>query len=253
MPPARRPLFPVAGLVLTLLAGCSGDGGQRLAGDRVTVEEAAVLADVLLHNHEQGGADFVVTAPYGEGTVLTLTGEVDFAGAAGRAQAVTTYGGERPDDTRTLFFTADEVWFGDIPGLPAALATVGLPEAAYVRRPLATGADSPLTDVLLRLLLNLSAEEADDPGAFRGEAYAWQGDRSIDGELTAVYASDSGWSVAVDRSSDLLVQFTTRLPGQESDVTVSLADHGPREITVPAPEETVDGTAHPEVAATVGL
>ncbi|MGK5115643.1 MULTISPECIES: hypothetical protein [unclassified Geodermatophilus] len=253
MPPHRRPLLPAVGVVLALLTGCSGADDQRVTGDPVTVEEAGVLADLLLRNHEQGGADFVVTAPYGESTVLTLTGEVDFSGSVGRAQAVTTHGDARPEDTRTLFFTTGEVWFGDVPGLTDALAAAGLPEAAYVRRPLATSEESPLTDVLLRLVLNLSAAEADDPGVFRSEDYTWQGDRSIDGELTAVYASESGWSVAVDSSTDLLVQFATRLPEQEHDVTVTLSDHGPREITVPAAEQTVDGTAYPEVAATVGL
>jgi hypothetical protein len=171
----------------------------------------------------------------------------------GRAQVVTTYGDGRPDDTRTLFFTAGELWFGDVPGLPAALAAVGLPEASYVRRPLSLGEPAPLTDVLVRMVLNLAAEEADDPGAFGAEGYSWQGDRSVDGELTAVYAADSGWSVAVDNSSDLLVQFQAPLPDQGYDVTVTLSDHGPREIALPADEEAVDGAAHPEVAATVGL
>ena len=36
-------------------------------------------------------------------------------------------------------------------------------------------------------------------------------------------------------------------------MTVSLADHGPRDITPPAAEETVDGAAHPELLAAVGL
>ncbi|MGY1660210.1 hypothetical protein ACI78Q_03210 [Geodermatophilus sp. SYSU D00705] len=253
MPPRRRPLLPALGLVLALLTGCSGGDEERQTGDPVTAAEADVLAQLLARNQDEGGADVVVTAPYGEDTVLTLTGEVDLAGRVGRAQAVTTYGDGRPDDTRTLFFTPEAVWFGDVPGLAATLAAAGLPEASYVRRPLATGDESPLTDVLVRLVLNLSAEEPDDPGAFRGTDYTWQGERSVDGDLTAVYASESGWSVAVDSSSDLLVQFLTRLPGQEHDVTVTLSDHGPRQIAVPAEEETVDGAAHPEVSAAVGL
>jgi hypothetical protein len=253
MPPRRRPLLPGLALVLALFTGCSGGDEERQTGDPVTAAETDVLAQLLARNQEEGGADVVVTAPYGEDTVLTLTGEVDFAGQVGRAQAVTTYGDGRPDDTRTLFFTPDAIWFGDVPGLGAALAAAGLPEASYVRRPLAAGEESPLTDVLVRLVLNLSAEEADDPGAFRGADYTWQGERSVDGDLTAVYASESGWSVAVDSSSDLLVQFLTRLPGQDHDVTVTLSDHGPREIALPVAEETVDGAAHPEISATVGL
>jgi hypothetical protein len=252
MPARRRPLLPALGLALTLLAGCSG-AEERAEGAPVTEEEAGLLAQLLADNHERGGADFVVTAPYDEGTVLTLTGEVDLTGGAGRAQAVTSYGDGRPDDTRTLFFTADELWFGEVPGLAGALGAAGLPEASYVRRPVESGEQAPLVDVLTQVVLNLSAEEPDDAGDFRGAGYTWEGDRSIDGELAQLYASEAGWSVAVDRSTDLLVQYRTPLPGEEFEVTVTLSDHGPREITLPAEGESVDGAAYPEVAATVGL
>ena len=252
MPAPRRPLLPALGLTLALLAGCAGTD-ERAEGAPVTEEEAGVLARLVADNHERGGADFVVTAPYGADTVLTLTGEVDLAGGAGRAQAVTSYGDERPDDIRTLFFTADELWFGEVPGLAAALGAEGLPEASYVRRPVELGEQAPLVDVLTRVVLNLSAEEADDADAFRGAGYTWEGDRSIDGELAQLYASEAGWSVAVDRSTDLLVQYRSLLPGQEFEVTVTLADHGPREIALPAEAESVDGEEHPDVAATVGL
>jgi hypothetical protein len=252
VPARRRPLLPTLGLTLTLLAGCSGTD-ERAEGAPVTEEEADLLAQLLADNHELGGADFVVTAPYGSDTVLTLTGEVDLADGAGRAQAVTSYGDGRPDDTRTLFFTADELWFGEVPGLAAGLRAAGLPEASYVHRPVELGEQAPLVDVLTQVVLNLSAEQPDDAGDFRGAGYTWEGDRSIDGELTRLYASQAGWSVAVDRSTDLLVQYRTPLPGAEFEVTVTLSDHGPREITLPAEGESVDGAAHPEVAATVGL
>ncbi len=252
MPARRRPLLPALGVTLVLLAGCAG-ADERAEGTPVTEEEAELLAGLLADNHERGGADVVVTAPYGEDTVLTLTGEVDLVGGVGRAQAVTRYGDGRPDDTRTLFFTADELWFGEVPGLAAAVDDAELPEASYVRRPVTLEEQAPLVDVLTRVVLNLSAEEPDAAGAFRGAGYTWEGDRSIDGELAGVYASESGWSVAVDRSTDLLVQYRTPLPGQEFDVTVTLSDHGPREITPPADGESVDGAEHPEVAATVGL
>ncbi|SNS58614.1 hypothetical protein SAMN06893096_105189 [Geodermatophilus pulveris] len=252
MPARRRPQLPALVAVLVLLAGCGG-AEERVEGAPVTDEEAGLLARLLADNRERGGADVVVTAPYGQDTVLTLTGEVDLAGGVGRAQAVTTHGDGRPDDTRTLFFTADELWFGDVPGLPAALEAARLPEAAYVRRPVTLGEEAPLVDVLTRVVLNLSAEEADPAGAFREAGYTWQGDRSIDGELTGLYASASGWSVAVDRSTDLLVQYRTPLPGEGLEVTVTLSDHGPREITLPAEGESVDGDEHPDVAEAVGL
>jgi hypothetical protein len=215
MPARRRPLLPALGLTVALLAGCGGTD-ERPEGAPVSEEEAALLAHLLADTHDRGGANFVVTAPYGEDTVLTLTGEVDLARGAGRAQAVTTYGDGRADDTRTLFFTADELWFGEVPGLAAALGCRGAAEASYVRRPVALEEQAPLVDVLTRVVLNLSAEQADAAGAFTRAGYTWEGDRSIDGELTGVYASESGWSVAVDRSTDLLVQYRTPLPGRSS-------------------------------------
>ena len=252
MPPRLRPTLVAAGLAAALLAGCSDDG-ERATGDPVTADEADVLAGLLARNTQEGGADFVVTAPFGEDALLTLTGEVDYTDAVGRAQAVTSSAGG-PDEVRTVFFSPDQLWFGDVPGLAEALAGAGLPPAGYVRRtPAAAGGSAPLTDVLVRLVLNLSAGEDDDPGVFRDGDYTWEGQRSIDGRLSTVFGSAAGWTVAVDSSTDLLLQYVTRLPGQESPVTVSLADHGPRDISPPAAEDSADGTAHPELLAAVGL
>jgi hypothetical protein len=250
----RRLLASALVTLGVLLGGCSDPEADRQPGDPVTAEEADVLAGLLARDTEEGGADVVVTAPFGEGGLLTLTGEVDFAGSAGRAQAVTDYGDERPDDVRTLFFTREQIWFGDVPGLPDALAAAGLPDAPFVRRPVATGPDAvPLTDVLVTVLLNLGAAEADDAAAFRGGEHTWEGQRSIDRRLATVYAGEAGWSVAVDDTSDLLLQYVTPLPGQDADVTVTLSDHGPRTIALPEDGQTVDAAAHPEVSAAVGV
>ncbi|SFT99214.1 hypothetical protein SAMN05660657_04514 [Geodermatophilus amargosae] len=250
----RRLLASALVTLGVLLAGCSDPEADRQPGDPVTAEEADVLAGLLARDTEEGGADVVVTAPFGEGGLLTLTGEVDFAGSAGRAQAVTDYGDERPDDVRTLFFTREQIWFGDVPGLSDALAAAGLPDAPFVRRPVATGPDAvPLTDVLVTVLLNLGAAEADDAAAFRGGEHTWEGQRSIDRRLATVYAGEAGWSVAVDDTSDLLLQYVTPLPGQDADVTVTLSDHGPRTIALPEDGQTVDAAAHPEVSAAVGV
>ena len=250
----RRLLATALVLLGVGLTGCSGDGDDRRAGDPVTAEEAEVLAGLLARDVEEGGADVVVTAPFGEDGLLTLTGEVDLAGGAGRARAVTSYGDDRPDDVRTLFFTRDRIWVGDVPGLPEALAAAGLPDVPFVGRPLAPGPDAvPLTDVLVRVVLNLGAEEADDPDAFLDGAATWEGQRSIDSRLATVYTSEAGWSVAVDDTSDLLLQFETTLPGQEAAVTVTLADHGPRTIALPEEGQTLDAQAYPEIAAALGV
>lgn len=248
-------LLLAAGLALSVLTACTSDGdADRRPGDRVTAAEAATLSRLLHRNAQRGGADFVVTAPYSDAAMLTLTGEIDFRRSVGRAQAVTTFGDERPDDTRTLFFTTEQIWFGDVPGLAESLAGAGAPDASYLRRPLTTGEESPpLVDVLLEILLNLSAGTDDDPQAFRDTAYTWEGQRSIDSRLTSLFALQDGRSVAVGTSDDLLTQFVTPLPGGTFEVTVTLSDHGPRRLDVPAEEKTADVADHGDLAAAFGV
>ena len=257
MPLRRPPLLVIALLVvLALVAGCGSGDDERAPGDPVTEAEAEVLAGLLYRDFEAGGADFVVTAPYAEGAVLTLTGEVDFARGTGRAQGVTEYDDGRPDDTRTLFFTGSDLWFGDVPGLPEAAASAGLPEATYLRRPIATTDDdgtASLVDVLVQIVPRLSARSEDDPRAITERGYTWQGSRSVNGELASVFRTGGGATVTVGAESELLLQYVTRLPDQDFDVTVTLADHGTREIELPADDETVDAAAHPEVAEAVGV
>src|SRR5687768_16381789 len=196
MPPRAHALVLALTAALgPVLGGCSADDGPRKAGDPVTQEEARVLADLLHRNFQKGGADFVVTAPYGETAVLTLTGELDFRESVGHAEAVTTFGDGRADDVRTLYFTPEEVWVGEIPGLAEALADDGAADAAYLRRPLSDGTEDggpPLADVLVEVLLHLAAESADDPQAFLTDGYTWQGQRSIDSRLASVFGLREG-------------------------------------------------------------
>jgi len=249
----RLVLLAAAAALATLLSGCSDDDPtQRVSGDPVTTEEAQVLSQLLYADLQSGGADFEVSAPYAEGAVLTLTGEVDFSRGIGRAQAVTTYSDGQPDETRTLFFTESDLWQGDVPGLSDALTAAGLPAAGYARRPLATTDSSgtaSLLDVLVQMVTRLSARSADDPRSF--EKYTWVGSESVNGQLASVFRSGTGAEIAVAAESRLLVQYVTRL--QDFPVTITLADHGDREIALPADGDTVDATAHPEIAAALGL
>jgi hypothetical protein len=251
-----RSLLVALGLVPALLAGCSNSAAtDRVPGATVTRDEANVLAELLHTNFESGGAHFVESAPYAEGALLTVTGTVDFVRSVGTAQAVTSYQDGRPDDTRTLFFTPNDIWFGQVPGLSSALATAGLPPATYVRRPMTASSEgSPtLVDVLLQLVLNLSSRSGDDPRAFLDGHYTWQGQRSIDGHLASVYHLSGGQSVAVAASDKQLLQYVTPLPGQSFQVTITLSDHSGQQIDLPADTDTVNATAHPEIAAQLGV
>lgn len=254
---SRRLLVPTLGLVLALVAGCGGDDTPRAPGDPVTQSEAKVLADVLYRDFQDGGADFTLSAPFAENAVTTLTGQVDFRRGVGSAQAVTTYTNGQPQETRTVFFSSTDIWFGGVPGLPEVLTAAGLPPATYVKRPIAStdsAGSASLIDVLVQLVPRLSARQADDPRSFteRG-GYTWRGSRSVDGHLVSLYRSGAGATVAVSADDHQLVQYVTRLPQQTFDVTITLTDHGERDVTLPADGDTVDATAHPQVAAAVGV
>lgn len=251
-----RLLVLALGLVLALVAGCADDGTPRRPGDAVTADEAKVLAELLHRDFEKGGADFVLTAPYAEGTVLTLTGEVDFRRSIGRAQAVTKYSDGRPDDSRTMFFTPQQIWFGDVPGLTEALRAAKGPAATWIRRPVATTngqGSASLVDVLCQLVLNLSARAGDDPRAFTQGGYTWQGQRSIDSRLASVFRLKGGQTVAVSAADQTLLQYVTPLHGQNFEVTITLSDHGQRSIELPAANETVDAGDYPKVVEQLGL
>lgn len=247
--PAR--LLAVAA-ALTLVTGCSGTG-PRSPGTPVTEAEAEVLAELLQRNHRAGGADFVATVPYGESVVLTLTGELDLRSSVGRARAATSFGDGTTDDVRTLVFTPEDLWFGDVPGLAEALDTAGLPPASFVHRPVVTadGEAAGLVDVLVTVLLNLASPTADDPQAFLGGDYTWEGQRSVDSRLTSLFGLRAGRTVAVAAADDRLVQYVTPLDG-DLELTVTLTGHGPRTVQVPAGDDTAEVAHVPEIAAELG-
>ena len=252
----RRALLPALGMVAALAAGCSSGDAERRAGDPVTQEDAHALAGLLYRDYTHAGADFVVTAPYGKDTVLTLTGEVDFRHEIGQARAVTSFGDARADDVRTIVFTAEDLWVGTVPGLPEALAASGVPGGTYLHRALAgghEGAAPPLVDAVLAVLLDLSAPGADEPRSFLGAGYTWQGQRSIDSRLTSLFGMPQGRTVAVGASDDLLTQFVTPLAGGQVEVTVTLSGHGPRTPATPDAAQCAEATEHPDLAARFGL
>ena len=255
-PVRPRLLVPAAGIAAVLMAGCSSTAPDRQPGDPVTRADAGALAGLLHGNYSHAGADFVVTAPYGQDTVLTLTGEVDFRHGTGRARAVTGFGDDRADDVRTLVFTDEDLWIGDIAGLPEALAADGAPGPVYLHRSLTGGAGNaatPLVDAVVEVLLNLSAPVADEPRSFLGAGYTWQGQRSIDSRLTSLFRLRGGRTVAVDATDDLLTQFVTPLAGGDVHVTVTLSDHRPRTLTTPEPARIAEAADHPAIAATYGI
>ena len=168
-------LLPALGLLRRWPPGCAGDGAEREAGDPVTEAEAALLAGLLQRNHTEGGADFVVTAPYGARRVLTLTGEVDFRAGTGRAQAVTSSDG-RTEEVRTRLLHPRGALVRRRPGLRGRWPR-RRPGASYLRRPIAVDDERPpLVDVLVERAARTSRRgRADDPAAFVDAGYTLAG------------------------------------------------------------------------------
>jgi hypothetical protein len=108
-------------------------------------------------------------------------------------------------------------------------------------------------DVLVQVLVNLSAPSRDSASDFLGGGYTWQGQRSIDSRLASLFRLRNGRTVAVAASGDLLLQYVTPLAGGSFDVTVTLTDHGPRSIALPGNAETAAVADHPAVAAALGV
>src|SRR5689334_1192287 len=107
------PLRAVPGVLVSalVLVGCTAEPAVREPGSAVTEDEAGALSRLLQRNYQRGGADFVVTAPYGDDTVLTLAGQVDFRRSRGTAQLAIGSG------TATLAFSSEALWISDAPGL----------------------------------------------------------------------------------------------------------------------------------------
>lgn len=249
-PPLSRVLVALLAGVLAV-SGCGGDDpvADRAPGDPITAEEAEALAGVLEANFDAGGADVVVVAPFAEDTTLTMNGSIDFADRTGTLDAVTEFGDGRPDEIRTLYFTADDVITGNIPGLTDAIAEAGRSDVLYLRRDLDQA--SVLVDNLLGMLTRLSTETADDPEVLLASGYTWAGNTTIDGVLSSTFNTGTA-TVSIGAEDQLMRQYASAPGDSDFRVTITLSDHGPREIDFPPEEQIANASDYPEVAEQVG-
>ncbi len=237
-------------LAVVGLSSCAKESPERQIGDPITEGEAQTLAGLLNRNYEAGGAAFRVVSPYAENTTFTYTGQMDFTTSTGSGTAVTDYGGLQPAESRILYFTTDEVTFGDVPRLTDAMAAVGVPGVNFMRRQILPGQD--LIDTIVALLPRLSATEPDDAAAYLERDYAFQGQTTIDGQLAALFSFGQA-QVAVGVDEELMLQYVTTLPNSETQVTITLSDHGEQNVDAPPADQTVAAADYPQVAADVGV
>ena len=232
------------------LAGCVEESPERQIGDPITPVEAETLAGLLNRNFTAGGVAFRAVSPYAENTTFTYTGTLDFTTGTGTGTAVTDYNGQQPAESRSLYFSTDEVTFGDVPGLTDAMAAAGVPGVNFMRRQVQPGQD--LIDTVVALLPRLAAPEPDTAAAYLERDYTYQGQTTIDGQLAALFSFGQA-QVAVGVTEKLLLQYVTTLPNSAIRIRITLSDHGPQTVEAPPAEETVAATDYPEVATAVGI
>lgn len=229
---------------------CVDQSRDRQIGDPITEEEAETLAGLLNRNFTAGGAAFRAVSPYAENTTFTYTGTVDFTTNTGTGIAVTDYNGLQPAESRSLYFTTDEVTFGDVPGLTDAMAVAGVPGVNFMRRQVLPGQD--LIDTIVGLLPRLAASEPDNAAAYLERDYTFQGQTTIDGQLASLFSFGQA-QVAVGVNEKLLLQYVTTLPNSPIRVAVTLSDHSAQTVVPPPIEQTVSAVDYPDVAAQVGV
>ncbi len=245
-----RPVLVVIVAALLALAGCVEESTERQIGDPITAGEAETLAGLLNRNFTAGGVAFRAVAPYVENATFTYTGTLDFTTGAGTGIAVTDYNGQQPAESRSLYFSTDEVTFGDVPGLTDAMAAASVPGVNFMRRQIMPGQD--LIDTVVALLPRLGAPEADNAAAYLERDYTFQGQTTIDGQLAALFSFGQA-QVAVGVNEKLMLQYVTTLPNSAIQITITLSDHGAQTVEAPPAEQTVAATDYPDVAVAVGI
>lgn len=255
MRPPRTPRALAVLIALVTLFGvtaCVKENADRQIGDPITEGEAETLAGLLNRNFTQGGASFRASVPYAEATVFTYTGTIDFTTGTGTGTAVTDYNEVQPTESRSLYFSTDNVTFGDVPGLTDAMTAIGVPGIAFMTRQLFPFGQE-LIDSVVTLLPRLSARVPDDnPQSYLERDYTFQGQTTIDGELAGLFSFGSA-TVAVGVDDQELLQYVTSLPDAGAEITITLTDHGPKTVDPPPAEQTVSAADYPDVAGAVGV
>ncbi len=241
-------------VITTLAVGCASTQDSSSAstttaeevGRPVTEAEAAVLADILVRNHESGGAAVAAEVPFGVAT-FAIDGEVDWSGAVGSvlvapeldsAEAIDDAAADPGASARRIAFSSDTV-LEEVPGLAERLAADGRPPANWVARPL-DPVTSPL-DVVLSLILAASSTARENPVLLIQDGARWLGEetvRTADGDVDVDVFSSGRSRYFVNVDGDLVRQ-EADVDATASTVTIDFSDRGPRIVAVPAEDDVV--------------
>jgi hypothetical protein len=221
--------FAILAIVALLAAGCSGgDEGGRATSRAVTPAEAGVLADLLVANHDAGGADLVATVEYGVATV-ELRGQIDWANHVGRVTMHTEVDGKQVGPDRDVVWNPNVV-FEEVPGLEAVMAERGRPGVEWVARPLDPQAST--LHLLLQLIDTTSSTTRDNPVLLVSNGVRWLRTDEVDGTPVDVFRNGrtTYW---VGQQDDRLHRLDADLAATGSVARLDLTDVGSRTVETP--------------------
>jgi hypothetical protein len=211
-------------------AGCSSSDGpdHAPAARDITQAEASVLADLLVRNHDAGGAHLVATVPFGVAT-FRLTGDVDWANHVGRVTVHTEVRGKAAGPDRDVVWNPDVV-FEEVPGLEERLAARGRPGVEWVARQLDPRASK--LHLVLQLIDTTSSTQRDNPVLLMSNGVRWLRRDRVGATRVDVYRNQrtTYW---VGRTDHRLHRLEAALGATRSTATVTFSDLGPRTIDTP--------------------
>jgi hypothetical protein len=229
---AARVLVAAVAVVALAAAGCSSGGTDRSdrapAARDITQSEASVLADLLVRNHDAGGAHLVATVPFGVAT-FRLTGDVDWANHVGRVTVHTDVRGRAATPDRDVVWNPDVV-FEEVPGLEQRLAARGRPGVEWVARQLDPRASN--LHLVLQLIDTTSSTQRDNPVLLMSNGVRWLRRDHVGATSVDVYRNQrtTYW---VGRKDHRLHRLEAALGATRSTATVTFSDLGPRTIATP--------------------
>ena len=210
-------------------------------GSRLTTAQALVASRMLVEDREAGGADLIVTVPSGASTGFVLRGSVDWRTHEG---AVTVQATGAPE--QAVLWAEGQLLMAP-PGLGEAMAAKGRPGVRFASRPL-RAASSTLDQVVV-LIASLASDRAENPILLRQADTGFLGAGDIGGVAHDRYRYGSSvyWVDAAGR----IARVEARLRSVAATVVVDLANHGQRDVALPAPDEVVAAADIDDVLTTL--
>jgi len=233
-------LVAAAGMLGGLGACGDGDDDHAAATPRpLNIAEASLMAEVLFHNYEDGGATFEATASLGpDRGEFSLRGDVDWIGIEGMAEVLRSTG-DAP--ITAVAWRQDQV-----AERRPALDTVLVGRVANQSTPVIVRAPDPTgrrLDQVIAVIVGLAAPQRDNAQLIaQAEGSTFLRHDSLRGRDTIVVRYGQRSVYWIDEITGRLLRFEGTDSSGRSPLIVDLIDHGPRTIEWPERVEAIEAT-----------